>query len=168
MARIALPEGSGEETDRLWQLAPEIGEAGDAWGRVVREHVTLSVREREAARMRIATINGCRICQETRIAGADEWGIDDGFYAAVDDPARRDVFSERERLAIEFAERFDAGARTFDDAFWASLRAAFSDAELVELAASVAKWLALGRINAVFELSVSCPLVLELGRPAPV
>ena len=164
MPRIDLPEGDGEQTARLWSLRPELGEAVRAFGDAVQAQGRLPLREREAARMRIAHINGCLPCSEARIAGMAELGIDEAFYADVSDPARRTRYSAREALAIGFAERFAAGRETFDEPFWAQLRAAFRPDELVELATSVAKWLAIGRINAVFELELSCPITIP--RPA--
>ena len=158
MARIDLPPGPGEDRERMWRLRPELGEAAEALSRIVQERSIIPVREHEAARIRIAHINGCDPCSEARVQDMEAYGLDESFYEDVDYPDRRNRFTERERLAIEFAERFAAGQDAFDDAFWADLRAAFSDEELVDLGVSVAKWLALGRINAVFDLAVSCPI----------
>jgi alkylhydroperoxidase family enzyme len=154
----------------MWRLRPEFGEAAEALSRVVQEQSIIPVREHEAARIRIAHINGCEPCSETRIDDMEKWGLDESFYEDVDEPAKRGRYTEREVLAIEFAERFAAGREAFDDAFWARLRAAYSDAEIVDLGVSVAKWLALGRINAVFDLTVSCPIriVPSANQASPV
>ena len=50
------------------------------------------------------------------------------------DPA----FNERERLALDYAERMTITGREVDDATFERLRAAFSDDELVELTATIA------------------------------
>jgi alkylhydroperoxidase family enzyme len=165
MARIDLPPGPGEERERMWRLRPELGNAAEELSRVVQQCSIIPVREHEAARMRIAHINGCSPCSEARVQDMAAHGLDESFYAEVDDPERRGRYTERERLAIEFAERFAAGKEAFDDVFWADFHAAFSDEEIVDLAASVAKWLALGRINAVLDLSVSCPIRIAPSRP---
>ena len=164
MPRIDIPDGPGEERARMWQLRPELGAAAEVLSRVVQEESILPVREHEAARIRIAHINGCLPCSETRIDDLERWGLDESFYLDVDDPAKRGRYTERETLAIEFAERFAAGTDAFDDAYWERLRRAFSDAEIVDLGVSVAKWLALGRINAVFDLTVSCPIRMAPSR----
>lgn len=160
MARIALPPGDGEESDRLWSLRPDLGAAVRAFGDAVQNGARLSLREREAARIRIAHVNGCIPCSETRIEDGEALGLDEGFYAGVDDPAGRGAYAPREALAIAFAEGFAAGEAAFDDAIWADLNASFSPEELVELAASCAKWLALGRLNAVLDISRSGPIRL--------
>ena len=61
MAHIDVPDGSDLERMRMWQMVPPMDAAVDAFRQAVYEHGTLSLREREAARMRIAQINGCPI-----------------------------------------------------------------------------------------------------------
>jgi hypothetical protein len=57
MARINVPDGEGLEAHRMWKLAPHMG-AG-AMSEAVYVKSSLSVREREVARMRIAQLNQC-------------------------------------------------------------------------------------------------------------
>jgi alkylhydroperoxidase family enzyme len=147
----------------MWQLRPELGEAAEHFSAVVQDRSILPVREHEAARIRIAHLNRCVPCSEARVADMAAWDLDESFYDDVDDPALRDRYTEREVLAIEFAERFAGGPEAFDDAFWERVRCAYRNDEIVDLAASCAKWLGLGRLNSVLELSVSCPIRL----PAP-
>ncbi|MPZ60553.1 MAG: hypothetical protein GEU93_04505 [Propionibacteriales bacterium] len=61
MAHIDVPEGEGSEVDRVWQLRPHLGEVSVQLREVVYGQMTLSVREREAVRMRIAQINDCPV-----------------------------------------------------------------------------------------------------------
>jgi alkylhydroperoxidase family enzyme len=166
MARIDLPQGTGEDRERMWRLAPELGSAAEAFSRVVQEFTILPVPEHEAARIRIAHINGCVPCSDARSADMGSFGLDEAFYANVDDPALRNNYAPRVALSIGFAERFAAGASAFNEEFWFAMRAAFSDAEIVDLAASCAKWLGLGRINAVLDLSVACPIAIAPSRNA--
>lgn len=164
MARIDLPEGDGEDAQRMWRLRPEFGAAAKAFSNAIQESSIFPLREHEAARIRIAHINGCIPCSGTRVDHMEDWGLDESFYADVDDPARRGRYTRREVLAIEFAERFAAGKAAFDDLFWKRMNDAFSAAEIVDLAASCAKWLGLGRLNAVLDLDVSCPIKIPGAR----
>lgn len=164
MARIALPAGEGEEGARLWALRPDLGVAVHDFGDALQAGARLPVRVREAARIRIAHLNGCIPCSQTRVEDMAEHGLDEAFYADVDDPARRGEYGAREALAIGFAERFVAAPPAFDEDFWADLNAAFSAAELVELASHYAKWLGLGRLHAVMEISQSCPIRIPAGQ----
>lgn len=161
MATITLPQGEGTERERLWSLRPEFGAAADRFNDALQGASILPVSEQEAARARIAHINGCEPCSNARMIDMETHGLDESFYADVDDPARRGRYTPRQRMAIAFAERFAAGKASFDDAFWEEIQQVFSPEEIFDLAMSVAKWLALGRINAVFDLAVACPIVLR-------
>lgn len=166
MPEIDLPAGDGEDTTRMWSLAPHLGAAAKAFSDAVQDGVALPLREMEAARIRIAHINGCIPCSDARIEDPAGLGIDESFYADVDDPAKRGRYTAREALAIGFAERFAAGREAYDDAFWDAMRAHFSPTEIVELTVSCAKWMGLGRVNAVLGLEVSCPIVIPRPRVA--
>lgn len=61
MARIAIPEGEGEETVRMWALCPEMAQGPAAFGAAVYGSSKLPVRLREFARIRIAQINDCSV-----------------------------------------------------------------------------------------------------------
>ena len=61
VAHIQVTPGDDLERLRMWQMVPPMAAAIDSFRSAVYEHGTLSVREREAARMRIAQINACEI-----------------------------------------------------------------------------------------------------------
>ena len=61
MARIQLAPGSGEETERLFGLAPHVGGPAAALSAAVYGDSKLSVRLRELMRMRVAQINECHV-----------------------------------------------------------------------------------------------------------
>jgi alkylhydroperoxidase family enzyme len=95
------------------------------------------------------------VCQDTRAKEAEPNHIDEGFYAEVASWATTEALTEREKLAAEFAQRFALDHQGMDDAFWARLRAAFSDAEVADLIICCGMFLGLGRTLAV------------VGAPAP-
>ncbi len=113
-------------------------------------------RAREAARMRIAQINGCNDVHG--VGASRRWrshGVDEELYAHVEDPAAGD-YSEQELLAIEYAEKFALDHRSLDDAFFARMKAEFTDAEILELTACIGDWIAFGRMTAVLDLDEAC------------
>lgn len=61
-------------------------------------------------------------------------------------------FPERTRLALRFADKFAEDHRSIDDAFFAELRQAFSEAEIVELGLAIGTFVALGRLIYIFDL----------------
>jgi len=48
------------------------------------------------------------------------------------------LFSESERVALEYAERITHTDQTVDDAFFANLKKHFDEAQIVELTAAIA------------------------------
>jgi alkylhydroperoxidase family enzyme len=144
----------------LWTTkAQALTPSAAAFTSAVYEKSTLPVREFEAARITIARINDCQLClgyraskeMPERSEGAD---LDEAFYEAV--LGDKAGLSEREALAAEFAHRFALDHRNMDDPFWERLHAAFTDDELVELGLCVGSWVALGRLNQVFDVDGGC------------
>ncbi len=149
MARIEFPDrGMGEHVD--WALMRvDMAVGMGALSEAVYGNTQLPLREREAARWTIALINDCVVCQDTRARGADEAGIDDGFYGEVANWRDSDVLSDRERLAAEFAQRFAIDHLAMDDELWDRLHAAFADDELADLTICCGMFLGMGRTLAV-------------------
>lgn len=179
MPRVHIPAEAAEAPTRYVysQYVPKIGAAAAGFSVAVYEHSLLSPREMEGARYRTAQINGCTMCMEHRASRYDthlpgspvamerpmhtrgELPGED-FYESVKAWRTSPMFSPRERLAIEFAERMGQQPQSFqgDEPFWASLHAEFSDAEIVDLTLSVASWIAMGRATHVLGLDDHCRL----------
>jgi len=152
MARIDIPEGEGGEATQLFLMRPELGIAGGKFSHAVYHKSILPVREREAARMRIAQINQCQICLAYRASSVTEQGVPEELYAHVAEHRERDDYTDRERLAIEYAERFALDHQAIDDDFWSRMRAKFSDEEIVDLSLCLVVFLGLGRLLAVLQI----------------
>ena len=161
MANVRIPDAEGDELQRVGLLQPQMAKVLGALTEACYQNSRLPIREKEAARMRIAHINGCTVCSAARMQNGEKYDIDESFYADVDDPAKRGRYTERERMAIEFAERYAWGKHTMDEAFWGRMHAAFSDAEIVDLAICCINFLGGGRFVAVLDLSTSCPIRIE-------
>jgi alkylhydroperoxidase family enzyme len=80
------------------------------------------------------------------------------MYAHVAEYDGHDGYSEREKLAIEYAERFALDHLAIDDAFFERLRAHFGDAEVLDLTICVADYLAFGRLTQVLKLDQECSI----------
>jgi alkylhydroperoxidase family enzyme len=85
-------------------------------------------------------------------------GITEEMYAHLDESRDSDLYSEREKLAIEYTERFVLDHLSLDDAFFARLADHFDPGELVELTYCIARHMALGRVTQVLELDLVCPV----------
>ena len=135
--RIDVPEGK-DPIMYIWgEMVPGIGVAASKFSMAVYEHSTLGLREFEAARLRIAQINGCLFCQDWR--------------TTTD-------FDDRTRLAAEYAERYSLDHHGLDDSFWQRMKVHYTDTEIVELSMCLGSWLAFGRLNHVLGLDAECVL----------
>lgn len=80
--------------------------------------------------------------------------------AALKDNRKSPLFSLRERLALELAERMTYTNKRVTDKFFRRLQKHFSDEELVELAAVIALENFRSKFNPVFGIEANhfCPL----------
>jgi AhpD family alkylhydroperoxidase len=154
---IDVPDGR-DPIEYVWgEMVPGIGPAAAGLSLAVYEHTTLGLREFEAARLRIARINGCVFCLDWRTERDGE-KVEESFAEAVEQWRTTDAFDDRTRLAAEFAERYAIDHHGIDQDFWDRLSAHYSDAEIVELSMCLGSWLAFGRLNHVLGLDTACVL----------
>jgi alkylhydroperoxidase family enzyme len=158
MPNIDIPDGRADPEVRRWALRPEMGAAAGALSHAIYEQSIVPVRERELARMRIAQLNDCAICQQWRKTPGAAGQLTEDDYAHVAGWRTHDGFTERERLAIDYAERFASDHHSLDDAYFARLRDAYTDAEILDLTVCIGGWLALGRTMHVLGIDESCRL----------
>lgn len=124
---------------------------------------SLTPRELEAARARLAIISQCAFCQRYRPARDRAGWADDPdlvpeeVYAHVEDPSWPG-YSGRERLAILLAEGYALTHTSVPEEVWDEVHENFSDDELVDLMNCIAVWSAFGRLNRMLEVDSSCQL----------
>jgi alkylhydroperoxidase family enzyme len=160
---IDIPEGKDPILYVWGELVPGIGPAASAFAMSVYEHSTLGLREFEAARLRIAQLNGCLFCQDWRTE-RDGRKVEDTFDQAVEEWRTTRAFDERTRLAAEYAERYALDHHGLDDGFWQRMRAEYTDREIAELSMCLGSWIAFGRLNRVLGLDAACVLPSHAGQ----
>lgn len=154
--------------------APEIMEAAMTFSAVTYAHSKLPLRVFEGARAVTAELNGCALCQGFRAArdlprlyGPDAHTVadngpapDNEFYVQVSNWRTSDLYDDREKLAIEYAERLgtDPKGVANDEEFWARAKALFSDAEFIDLSWCIASWMGQGRVIHALGLDGVCAL----------
>ncbi|MFE5934653.1 carboxymuconolactone decarboxylase family protein [Streptomyces sp. NPDC056470] len=155
--RIDVPEGR-HPIEYVWgEIVPEIGTAAANFSLSVYAHTTLGLREFEAARLRIAQVNGCLFCLDWRTDRGGE-KVEESFPEAVTQWRTTDAFDDRTRLAAEYAERYALDHHGLDEDFWTRMTAHYSQPEIVELTMSIGSWLSFGRLNRVLGLDAVCVL----------
>lgn len=154
---IEIPEGK-DPIQYVWgEMVPGIGPAASNLSLAVYAHTTLGLREFEAARLRVAQLNGCLFCLDWR-SERDGEKVEEGFADAVTEWRTTEAFDERTRLAAEYAERYVLDHHGLDEEFWARMSARYTQAEIVELSMCIGSWLAFGRLNRVLGLDAMCVL----------
>lgn len=153
MARIDIPDGPGGDAAMVWSLRPEMAGMVERMIGTAYSSSILDPAEREAARMRIAELNACDACATFRAPSVVEAGVTDDVYAHVSEWRTWPDYTDRQRLAIEFAERFATDHRAIDDDLFARLRRAFTDAEILDLTLCCAVFVGLGRTLEVLQIT---------------
>lgn len=154
---IEIPEGK-DPIQYVWgEMVPGIGPAASNLSLAVYAHTTLGLREFEAARLRVAQLNGCLFCLDWRTERDGE-KVEEGFADAVTEWRTTEAFDERTRLAAEYAERYVLDHHGLDEEFWARMSTGYTQAEIVELSMCIGSWLAFGRLNRVLGLDAMCVL----------
>ena len=176
--RIELPPEHHERPfEHMAKHYPsEILKAAQTFGPAPYQYSKLSLRELEGARYCTALINGCNVCKNFRGArdfpglfeifdGDLENSVytrgpapDEEFYQNVPNWPDYPDFSERERLAICYAEGMGQTPQAIaqDEEFWHGAKEAFSDDELVDMTYAIADWMAMGRAQHVLGLDSVC------------
>ena len=86
-----------------------------------------------------------------------ENGLTEEKISKLDDETND--YTERERLAIDYAERLATDHHNIDDAFFEQLATAFSEAEIVELGMMIGQYIGFGRMLAALQLEETiCPI----------
>jgi AhpD family alkylhydroperoxidase len=145
MARIDVPEGPGGDPAMIWTLRPEMAGMVDRMISTVYGRSKLPAAEREVARMRIAQLNECSACAVFRAPSVVAAGVGEDAYEHLHEYRTYTGYTERQRLAIEYAERFAVDHQGIDDKLFARLRAEFADDEILDLTLCLAVYLGLGR-----------------------
>lgn len=114
---------------------------------------------KEAGRLRNARVTGCGICKNLRFATAREQGLDEDSVGQIVDGYENSELPQRWKLAIRLADALIADARV-DAPLRAALLAEFSDAQIVELTATIATAIAFSKASVAFGAPDEMPLVV--------
>jgi hypothetical protein len=113
---------------------------------------TLTPREREAMRILNAVRTNCPICSGMRLwrdwPGFSAEPIEEEFYQnAIDGTLDWPGYTARERLLVEFADRFENDIENVnhDDLLWARMHKAFNETEIGDIVIMLATWIGTGR-----------------------
>jgi len=95
----------------------------------------------------VSKVSGCLYCQAPTLLGAKNFGVSEAKLTEIWSYASSPNFSERERLALDFALAAASQPNAVTDAQFAELQQHWSDGEIVELLGVVAMFAFLNRWN---------------------
>lgn len=153
MARIDIPDGPGGDSAMVWTLRPEMSGMVHKMITTTYGSSNLPAAEREVARMRIAQLNACGACATFRAQSVVEAGVSEEMYLHLDEWRTFPGYTDRQRLAIEYAEQFAVDHRAIDDELFGRLRNHFADDEILDLTLCLAVYLGLGRTLEVLQIT---------------
>lgn len=137
----SLREMYGTELNPLKVLAhrPQIMRAVmNLYGAIHQHSDSLSDELKELISLRIAQINACReYCVPMHTYMLHKLGTNEEKIRALVRYATSDLFSESEKVALEYAERITVPSTTVTDGLFERLKAHYSDVDIVELTAVI-------------------------------
>lgn len=95
----------------------------------------------------VSQVAGCLYCQAHTLLGAHNFGVSEAKLADVWNYARSSHYSERERLAMDFALAAASQPNAVTDTMFTELQCHWSDEEITEMLGVVAMFAFLNRWN---------------------
>jgi len=126
---------------------PEILRTMIAHFRAIMETGTVGLKLKELVIVRTSQINHCEYCLNSHTQLAHKYGWSEEQITDLANFRARTDFNEREKAALELAERETLDSNGIDDAFWAQLREHFDEGEIIELAAAIGLFNYFNRFN---------------------
>jgi len=131
--------GAVLEPARLWGRSPRVF-AGVAtlYGALDRRSSPLEPALRTLVTVRVSQINWCSFCVDINSATAIKRHVSEAKLGELADFEASDLFSEREKAALAYAEAVTYSDRQTDEGHFVRLRRYFDDDAIIELTALVA------------------------------
>jgi AhpD family alkylhydroperoxidase len=141
--------GSGIEPLEIWAVRPKMMNGMGRFQQAVRKGTAVDERLRNLVELKGAQMIGCEFCVDLGSQICRNSGLSDDELLALPRYRSSDLFSEREKLALDFAVGVMRTPVDVSDDLFARMREHFSDEQLVELTALLTL-VNLNRLNAAF------------------
>lgn len=131
--------GAVLEPARLWGRTPKVFAAlALLYGALDRRSSPIEPGLRSLITVRVSQINWCAFCVDINSATSLKRGIDESKLADLSDFANSDLYTEREKAALAYAERITSSDREASSEDIEHLRLYFDDDGIIELTALIA------------------------------
>ena len=104
----------------------------------------------ELVRLKVARHNDCFTWLNARLLQGAEHDLSEDKIAQLDEETN--TYTDRERVALEYADKLALDHHSIDDAFFDLLHQHFSDEQVIELGMMIGQFIGFGRLLAVLDL----------------
>lgn len=131
--------GAVLEPARLWGMTPKVFAAlALLYGALDRRSSPIEPALRSLITVRVSQINWCAFCVDINSATSLERGVGEAKLAALAEFEASDLFTEREKAALDYAEMMTFSERRATPEQFERLQVHFEDEEIIELTALIA------------------------------
>jgi AhpD family alkylhydroperoxidase len=141
--------GSGMEPMEIWAHQPKMMMGMGRFNQAVRKGKSVDERLKNLVELKGAQMIGCEYCVDLGSQICRNSGLSDEELRALARYRQSDLFSEREKLALDYAVAVMRTPVDVTDELFAQLKEHFSDEQLVEITAHLTV-VNLDRFNAAF------------------
>jgi alkylhydroperoxidase family enzyme len=146
--------GSGIEPIEIWAHQPKMMMGMGKFNQAVRKGRSVEERLRNLVELKGAQMIGCEYCVDLGSQICRNSGFSDEELLALPRYRQSDLFTEREKLALDYAVAVMRTPVEVTDELFAQMREHFSDEQLVELTALLTL-VNLDRFNAAFGIGAA-------------
>lgn len=146
--------GTGLEPVEIWAHAPKLMVAMGKFNQAVRKADGVEERVRHLVELKGAQMIGCEYCVDLGSQIARNSGLSDDELLALPRYQGSELFSEREKTALDFTVAVMRTPVEVTDELFAQMQLHFSDRQLVELTALLTL-VNLDRFNAAFGIGAA-------------
>ena len=163
--------GAALQSALLWARAPRLFVAvALLYGMIDRKGSPIPPALRSLLTVRVSQVNSCSFCVDLNSATLLKRGVSMEKVKALHAWRESNLFDERERVALEYAEAITDSNQRVDDELVARLKSHFDDDAIVELTGLIAFQNMSSKFNSALDVPAQgfCPLppAPEEGSPA--
>jgi len=142
-------------------------------GAVDRKSSPIDPALRALVMVRVSQLNHCAFCVDINAATLMKCGAPEEKVLALHDWRRSNLFDERERTVLDYAEAMTSSERRVDDALMAKVRRHFDENATVELTALIAFQNLSSKFNSALDVpsqgfcAIPAPGMVPQSPPAP-
>jgi alkylhydroperoxidase family enzyme len=144
--------GGGMEPIEIWAYRPKMMIAMGKFNRAVRKGKSIDERLKNLVELKGAQMIGCEYCVDLGSQICRNSGLSDNALLALPRYRQSDLFTDREKLALDYAVAVMRTPVEVTDELFAEMKQHFSDQQLVEITAHLMV-VNLDRFNAAFGIS---------------